>query len=88
MARKLLVLVLLVVLSIGAFAATPTGSVNIYYNGNVLLATCPLDSSGNFSCSASTIPLGTYAVTAVYSSDSNFAASTIRWCSRAQPTRR
>lgn len=53
---------------------TPTGQVT-FADGNTVLAHVPLNSSGVASFSTSTLALGSHTITAVYASDTNFAAS-------------
>lgn len=58
--------------------ATPTGTVVITDATGALSTSATLDSSGNFSSTVSAgLPAGTYNVTANYSGDSKFAASSV-----------
>ncbi len=53
---------------------TPTGQVT-FQDGNTVLAQLPLNSSGIASFSTTSLALGSHTITAVYASDTNFAAS-------------
>ncbi len=55
-------------------SGTPTGMVT-FQDGPIVLAQVPLNSSGLASFSTTGLTLGNHTVTAVYASDSNFAAS-------------
>ena len=55
-------------------SGTPTGQVT-FLDGNTVLAQAPLNGSGVVSFSTSSLALGNHTVTAVYASDTNFAAS-------------
>lgn len=52
----------------------PTGSV-MFMDGNTPLATVALDATGTAAYTTNALSLGTHVITAVYNSDSNFAAS-------------
>jgi sugar lactone lactonase YvrE len=54
---------------------TPTGTVS-FYNGTTLLGTSSLNSSGVATYVSSTLGVGSYKVTGVYSGDGNYATST------------
>lgn len=56
-------------------AGTPTGSI-AFKNGSTTLSTVPLSSSGQATFSTSSLAIGPQSITAAYSGDSNFAAST------------
>jgi uncharacterized repeat protein (TIGR01451 family) len=62
------------VTGVPANSGTPTGMVT-FQDGNTVLAQAPLNSSGVASFSTSGLALGSHTVTAVYASDTNFAAS-------------
>jgi len=53
----------------------PTGTVS-FYNGTTLLGAGALSSSGQATYSSSALAIGSYAITAAYSGDVNFTAST------------
>lgn len=53
----------------------PTGNV-ILYDGNALLTTVPVSTTGSAAYTLSGVALGSHTITAVYSGDSNFQAST------------
>jgi len=53
----------------------PTGQVTFQDENNSVLAQAPLNSSGVVSFSTSSLALGSHTITAVYASDTNFAAS-------------
>ena len=54
---------------------TPTGSVNFYDDG-ISLGTTPLSGNGQASLTIATLAAGSHSITASYSGNSNFAAST------------
>jgi hypothetical protein len=54
---------------------TPTGSVG-FYNGTTLLGMGSLNASGVATLVSTTLPVGAYSLTAVYSGDSNYGTST------------
>jgi hypothetical protein len=54
---------------------TPTGSIT-FKSGSTVLATVPISSAGQATFSTSSLPIGAQSITASYSGDSNFAAST------------
>jgi hypothetical protein len=54
---------------------TPTGSVD-FYDDEILLGAGTLISSGEATFSTSTLPAGTHVITATYTGDDNFGAST------------
>ncbi len=56
---------------------SPSGSVS-FMAGSTVLGTAPVNTSGAavFSSQSASLPLGTYTITAVYSGDAGFAAST------------
>jgi trimeric autotransporter adhesin len=56
-------------------SSKPTGTVNFVSNGTTLATAVVNNSTGVASVTTSTLPAGTYAVTAFYSGDSGFAAS-------------
>jgi hypothetical protein len=56
-------------------SAVPTGSVD-FYDGTTSLGTETLNSSGEATLSTSTLAVGTHSITAKYSGDTNFNAST------------
>jgi Pro-kumamolisin, activation domain/Bacterial Ig-like domain (group 3) len=56
-------------------SATPTGTVS-FMNGSNVLWSGPVGSNGTVSYSWTNLAVGTYAMTAKYSGDSNYAAST------------
>jgi hypothetical protein len=58
-----------------SYAAVPTGSIT-FYIGATALAQVTLDATGHASYSAAGLPFGSYAITAVYSGDAAFYAST------------
>jgi uncharacterized repeat protein (TIGR03803 family) len=61
--------------NISGSGATPTGSVTFYY-GSQALSTVPLSSGkATLTAGTSTLPPGTYQLTAAYSGDSNYNAS-------------
>jgi hypothetical protein len=68
-----------VTLSVGvvgiSYATTPTGSVT-FYNGTVSLAKLTLDATGHAAYTLTALPVGSYALTAVYSGDALFYTST------------
>ena len=53
----------------------PTGTVNFFENGTTLLGSAGLDINGNAVVMISTLPEGTFDITAVYAGDSTFASS-------------
>ncbi len=53
----------------------PTGTVS-FLNGTTTLGSGPLSASAAATFSTSTLPAGTYSITALYSGDSNFSGST------------
>jgi TRAP-type transport system periplasmic protein len=55
-------------------AGTPTGTVDFYAEGN-LLASANLSAAGQATCTTSSLLTGSYAITAFYSGDENFTAS-------------
>jgi len=61
--------------TIVASSGTPSGSVDYYVDG-LLRATAALSSSGQATYATSTLAVGVHTVTAVYSGDGNFIAST------------
>ena len=54
----------------------PTGNVDFLANGTIALGTAKLDGTGKASVTNATLAAGTYQITAVYSGDTNDAAST------------
>ncbi len=58
-----------------AGGTTPTGTVT-FLSGSTTLGTATLDANGNASLVTTTLPVGTSTITAQYSGDSNFLAST------------
>ncbi|MDR3741078.1 MAG: putative Ig domain-containing protein [Terracidiphilus sp.] len=58
-----------------ASGVTPTGIVN-FYNGTTSLGTAPVDTNGNAVLQTSFATAGVYSVTAAYSGDGTYAAST------------
>ncbi len=53
----------------------PNGEIVTFYNGAAVLGTAPL-SAGIASLTTSSLPAGTFTITATYAGDANFAAST------------
>jgi hypothetical protein len=58
-----------------AGSPAPTGTVQ-FFNGNTLLGSSPLNSSGVASLSTSTLPIGTDLITAAYSGNSKYSPRT------------
>ena len=56
-------------------AGTPTGKVT-FMNGTAVLGTATLSASGVAVLTSTTLPIGTYSISAVYSGDTNFTGST------------
>jgi sugar lactone lactonase YvrE len=56
-------------------SGTPTGAVTFYSNGNSL-STVPIDGTGTGAYTVSTLPVGSNAITASYTGDTNFSGST------------
>src|SRR5262249_3481327 len=56
-------------------SGTPTGTVT-FYDGAIALGTSTLNSNAKATLTISTLSVGTHAITAVYSGDTNFATST------------
>jgi len=61
--------------TVNASSGTPSGTVT-FSNGTTSLGSGNLNSSGVATLNTSSLPLGTDSITAVYSGDANFAAST------------
>ena len=55
--------------------SVPTGTVTLYYNGNVQIGVATLDAGGNYTFDTSSLPQGTLPITASYSGDANFQPS-------------
>lgn len=58
-----------------SIGGTPTGTVAFQANGTVL-GTTPIDTTGKATLVVSTLPIGTYTITGVYSGDTHFANGT------------
>ncbi len=56
--------------------ATPTGTVNFVSNGTTLASAAVNTSTGVATITTTTLPTGSYSITAVYGGDTGFAAST------------
>ncbi len=62
--------------SVAYGTASPTGTVSVM-NGSTLIGKLTLGANGQFSVSTSSLPLGTDALSAVYSGDSNYQSHTL-----------
>ncbi|HLH32385.1 MAG TPA: Ig-like domain-containing protein [Terriglobia bacterium] len=60
---------------LGAAVGTPSGTVT-FLDGSTVLGTATLNASGQASFSTTTLSVGTHAITAAYSGDTNFSSST------------
>jgi hypothetical protein len=56
-------------------AGVPTGAV-VFKDGARIVGTGTIDAAGQATCSTSSLSMGSHSITAVYSGDVNFAAST------------
>ncbi len=59
----------------GSGTKIPTGTI-AFNNGTTTLSTVPVDATGSATFTSSTLAVGTYTVTAVYSGDTTYSAST------------
>ena len=73
---RLTSLLLVLMFALVAVAATPTGSVQLYCNGNPFGQPTALNADGTYTATSTFLPVGSDVITATYTSDAGLNPST------------